>query len=109
MQPLSLLPGTAADSDSTAVPLSLSASATVPDAKLSPALTVVALNAALVWAPASTAMSMTAARISPDVLSIAIVVAHLSVVAGFPGEVVRAAGGDGGVGVGDRFLSPACS
>jgi hypothetical protein len=46
MQPLSLLPGTAADSDRAAVPLSLSASATVPDAKLSPTLAVVALNAA---------------------------------------------------------------
>ena len=63
MQPLSLLPGTAADSDSTAVPLSLSDSATVPDAKLLPALTVVALNAARVRTPASVATSMIAAAV----------------------------------------------
>jgi len=53
MQPLSELPGTALDSDSTALPLSLSDSATVPAAKLLAELALVALNAAQVPAPAS--------------------------------------------------------
>lgn len=65
-QAVSLSPGTAPASASTAVPLSLSASATVPAAKLLPALALVALYAAQVCAPASAAASPIATSASAN-------------------------------------------
>src|SRR3954452_15021163 len=103
MQPVSVAPGSASDSDSIAVPLSLSDSATVPVAKLLVVFAVVASYAAQVCAPARTPMSAIAASVSTNLLDIDEPVPALAA-AGFPGEVVRAGRDDRGVGAGGPVI-----